>query len=56
MVLLTLADNDIFVPGEKFKILSLIICKMLIKAIPSSFYSLLHLAISSDSVYSVTVA
>lgn len=53
--LFTLADDDIFMPGEKFKIILLIICKMLIKPALSSSYTLLHLVISSDSVYSVTV-
>lgn len=55
MVLFTLADDDIFVPGEKFKIILLMIREMLIKPIPSSSYTLLHLAISSDSVYNVAV-
>jgi len=55
MFLFTLAYDDIFVPGEKFKIILLITCEMLIKPIPSSSYTLLHLTISPDSVYSVTV-
>lgn len=51
----TLADDDIFVPEEKYKIILSVRCDTLIKPVASSSYTLLHLASSSDSVYSVTV-